>query len=320
MKLSPSLQRNSIIRKARVIKDRIFRIMKIVNNHRFSISFILAIVLLNLPAASANNDIDWKLTSKEVDDLPFSSTFIDSVKNANSFSSGNRSIRKLGIQRIQKETLVYEIGWGPVKAGYIILSTDFNPVDNVIILGGKALSNNFVSAFYKMRDYLLSTVDADGLYPIFFEQHLREGKKYKADRWMLFDKNAGKIHIKEKKFKTIETNEFVYDYLSILYYVRAMKTAPGDTFTLKTYTDSKIHPILIKCAEKTTIKVDAGTFNCVRLEPTLAGDGKTFNKKDKLDVFISDDQRRLPVLIRSKIKFGSITAKLIWYELKTISK
>lgn len=295
--------------------------MKIVNNHRFGIVSFLVILLFSLPVKSADkDDINWEQTSKEVDDLPYSSAFIDSVKNAHSFSSDNRSIRKLAIQRMQKETLVYEIGWGPVKAGYIILSTDFNPADNTIILGGKALSNNFVSAFYKMRDYLLSTIDADGLYPLFFEQHLREGKKYKADRWMLFDKTAGKIHIKEKKFKTVETTDFVYDYLSILYYVRAMKTTPGDTFTLKTYTDSKIHPIQIKCAEKTVIKIDAKKFDCIRLEPTLAGDGKTFNKKDKLEVFISDDQNRLPVLIRSKIKFGSITAKLIWFELQPISK
>lgn len=295
--------------------------MEKVNNHRFSTFLFLAIVLFSLPAKSADNDdINWEQTSKEVDDLPYSSKFIDSVKNVHSFSPDNRSIRKLAVQKKQEETLVYEIGWGPVKAGYIILSTDFNQADNTIILGGKALSNNFVSAFYKMRDYLLSTIDADGLYPLFFEQHLREGKKYKADRWMLFDKTAGKIHIKEKKFKTVETNEFVYDYLSILYYVRAMKTAPGDTFTLKTYTDSKIHPIHINCIEKTKVKVDAGTFSCIRLEPKLAGDGKTFNKKDKLEVFISDDQNRLPVLIKSKIKFGSITAKLIWYELKPISK
>lgn len=280
----------------------------------------LIFLFFSVPVNSADSDdINWEQTAKEVDNLPYSSTFIDSIKKAHSFSPGNRSIRKLAIQKLQKETLVYEIGWGPVKAGYIILSTDYNRTDNSIILGGKALSNNFVSAFYKMRDYLLSTIDADGLYPLFFEQHLREGKKYKADRWMLFDKTAGKIHIKEKGFKTVETTEFVYDYLSILYYVRAMKTAPGDTFTLRTYTDSKIHPILVNCNEKTTVKVDAGTFKCIRLEPKLAGDGKTFNKKDKLEVFISDDKNRLPVLIRSKIKFGSINAKLIWYELKPIS-
>jgi hypothetical protein len=295
--------------------------MKKVLKSTLSLFSLPALLLITLPMNSmGDDDINWEQTSKEVDNLPFSSAFIDSVKNATSFSSGNRSIRKLTVQKMQKETLVYEIGWGPVKAGYIILSTDFNKTDNTITLGGKALSNDFVSAFYKMRDYLLSTVDADGLYPLFFEQHLREGKKYKADRWMLFDKSAGKIHIKEKKVKTIETTEFVYDYLSILYYVRAMKTAPGDTFTLKTYTDSKILPIFINCTERTVIKVDAGTFNCIRLEPKLAGDGKTFNKKDKLEVFISEDQNRLPVLIRSKIKFGSITAKLIWYELKPISR
>jgi hypothetical protein len=266
--------------------------------------------------AAEKDDISWELASKEVDHLPFSSVFIDSVKKATKFSSGNHSIRKLNTPILKRETLAYEIGWGPVKAGYIILSTDYNPADNTIILGGKALSNNFVSAFYKMRDYIVSTVDADGLYPIFFEQHLREGKKYKADRWMLFDKAGGKIHIKEKKFKTIETNDFVYDYLSILYFVRSMETAPGDTFTLKTYTDSKIHPIHIRCSAKEVVRVDAGVFNCMRLEPTLAGDGKTFNHKDKLEVFISDDRNRLPVLIKTKIKFGTISAKLIWYDSK----
>lgn len=281
-------------------------------------SVLLAFIIFSVVTADAaeKNDIDWKVTSKEVDDLPFSSAFIDSVKNEYNFSSGNRSIRRIENHTKRTETFVYDIAWGPVKAGYVILSTDFNPVENTIILGGKALSNNFVSAFYKMRDYILSTIDADGLYPIFFEQHLREGKKYKADRWMLFDKEAGKIHVKEKGFKTVETNDYVYDFLSILYYVRSMKTSPGDTFTLKTYTDSKIHPIRIKCASKEKIKVDAGLFDCLRLEPSLAGDGKTFNRKDKLEVFISDDSRRLPVLIRSKIKFGSITAKLIWYESK----
>jgi hypothetical protein len=276
--------------------------------------------LIGLGTSAESDDINWEQTSKEVDHLPFSSTFIDSVKNVTSFSTGNRSIRKLNYHKVNNEVLVYEIGWGPVKAGYIILSSEYNPADNTIRLGGKALSNNFVSTFYKMRDYILSTVDADGLYPLFFEQHLREGKKYKADRWMLFDKSAGKIHIKDKtKYKTIESTDFVYDYLSILLYVRAMENTPGDTFTLKTYTDSKIHSIYVKCLEKTQIKVDAGVFNCLRLEPRLAGDGKTFNHKDKLEVFLSDDQNRIPVLIRSKIKFGSITAKLIKYDLKPIS-
>ncbi|HEX2955546.1 MAG TPA: DUF3108 domain-containing protein [Chitinispirillaceae bacterium] len=294
---------------------------KMANNTSYLLPFFTILLFITFSTTSAEkDDISWEQTSKEVDNLLYSSTFIDSVKNAHTFSPFNRSIRKLAIHRKQKETLVYEIGWGPVKAGYIILSTDFNLADNTIKLGGKALSNNFVSAFYKMRDYILSTVDADGLYPLFFEQHLREGKKYKADRWMLFDNSAGKIHIKEKKFKTVETKDFVYDYLSILYYVRSMKTAPGDTFTLKTYTDSKIHPIYVNCGGKTDIKIDAGTFSCIRLEPKLAGDGKTFNKKDKLEVFISDDQNRLPVLIKSKIKFGSITAKLIWYELKPLSQ
>jgi hypothetical protein len=168
-----------------------------------------------------------------------------------------------------------------------------------------------------MRDYVLSTVDADGLYPIFFESHLREGKRYKADHWILFDNSRGLLHVKEKKFKSIEAPPFIHDYLSMLYYVRSIQTAPGDTFSLSMYTDSKIYPIHFSCKETKSVEIESGTYTCSVIEPKLAGDGRAFNRKDKLEVLISDDSLRLPVLIKSKIKFGYITARLIWFENKS---
>ena len=163
-----------------------------------------------------------------------------------------------------------------------------------------------------MRDFIISTVDAEGLYPLFFEQHLREGKRYKMDGYILYDHAAGKTYVQEKKFKSLETPRFIHDYISVLYYVRTMKTAPGDTFSLNLFIHSKVHPIFFKCKEKKRIDVDAGSFNCVLLEPRLAGEGN-FGKKDKMEVWLSDDIRRIPVLIRSRIKVGSVNAKLIWH-------
>ena len=285
--------------------------------HSIFIVTILSTLLISFsesfsnPNRSNSEEIRWQDMELEVDSLPFQKKFIDSLKNAYSVSPRINALRV-----IQKpipcvaETLVFQINWGPINAGFVILTTTPDPINNTILLGGKALSNNFVSAFYRMRDYVISTIDADGLYPLFFEQHIREGKKYKADRWVIYDHEAQKAHIQEKTFKTVEIPRFSHDYLSVIYQVRSMTFSPGDTFSFHTYLNKGIHPLFFKCKEKKLINVHAGTFTCTLVEPKFTGDRRAFNKNDKLEVWLADDGYRVPVLIKSKIRFGTITAQL----------
>jgi hypothetical protein len=91
-----------------------------------------------------------------------------------------------------------------------------------------------------------------------------------------------------------------------------MLLTPGDTFSFHTYLNKGVHPLFFKCKEKKKIRVDAGIFNCALIEPKFTGDRRAFNKNDKLEVWIADNEYRVPVLIKSKIKFGSITAQLIY--------
>ena len=292
--------------------------------HAFSSLRYIALpcILLFFSFASiseTDNDIKWQDAAKEVDGFPFNSSYIDSVKQANNVITPESPLRVIKKHySCDAETLVYDIAWGPFKAGYVVLTIEPDMKNGVIKLGGKALSNNFISAFYRMRDYIISTIDAKGLYPLFFEQHLREGKRYKMDGYVLYDNVAGKTLVQERKFKSLETPKFIHDYISLLYYVRTMKTSPGDTFSINLFIHSKVHPIFFKCGKvRKKIEVDAGTFNCILVEPKLAGEGRAFGKRDKMEVWISDDQYRMPVLIRSKIKVGAVNAKLIWHSHST---
>lgn len=278
---------------------------------------IFSVVLFSACSIQAKDDDDeirWQEASLEVDSLPFTQAFIDSLKSAHSITPHLQSIRRLSrILPCEAETLVYEVAWGPFRAGYLILTVEPVQQNGTIKLGGKAISSNFVSAFYKMRDYVISTVDSEGLYPLFFEQHLREGKRYKADRWILYDPHVGKAVIKERDLKTLETPPFLHDYLSLIYQIRQMKTAPGDTFSLNIYIHKKVYPLWFQCKEAKEIKVDCGTFNCTVVEPKLVGEDGAFNRKDRMEVWISNDDKRMPILIKSKIKFGAVSAKLIYY-------
>lgn len=286
------------------------------SNFPLRLCAVLALLFLFVSATPKQDDFKWEDAAKEVDGLPFTIAFIDSVKQLNKYNSAkplNASLINTSLCR--NETLVYEVSWGPFKAGYAILTTQPDPATNTIKLGAKALSSNFVSSFYKMRDYIISTVDANGLYPVFFEQHLREGKKFKADRWTLYDRSEKKLYVQEKKFQTLDSPDPVHDYISVLYYVRSMNTALGDTFSLHLFVNSKIQSMYFNVKEQKQIQVDAGTFNCIKIEPKLVGDKGTFNKKDKLEVWLTNDKNRIPIVFWSKINVGAITAKLIWCNL-----
>ncbi len=285
-------------------------------NKHFLFSIILMLVLAGTitGARRGEKDIRWQETSLELDSLPFNQYFIDSLKAAYQITPHIESMRSLSkVIPCVAETLVYEVNWGPFRAGYLILTVEPVQHNKTIKLGGKALSSNFISAFYRMRDYLISTVDSEGLYPLFFEQHIREGKKYKSDRWILYDHTVKKAVIKERDLKTVDSPQFLHDYLSLLYQVRSMKTEPGDTFCFNIYMHKKVHPLWFQCKESKDIKVDCGTFKCILIEPKLVGDSGTFNRKDRLEVWISNDERRMPIQIKSKIKFGAISARLIYF-------
>lgn len=267
------------------------------------------------PSGASNtkaDDFKWEEAANEVMNLPFPQRFIDSLRESYRVTCLEHPLRTVDKpERFRGETLVYDVGWGPFKAGYVILTADFDAKAGTLRIGAKALSNNVVGAFYRMRDYIITHLDAKGLYPLFFEQHLREGKRYRSDGWILYDYERKKIHVKERHLKTLDAPNFVNDYLSVLYLIRTKSFSPGDTFTLSLYVDKKIHSMNFICRERKNLSIESGDAACVMLEPRLIADKGNFNKKDKLEVWFTDDEYKRPVLIRSKIKVGSITARLI---------
>jgi hypothetical protein len=62
-----------------------------------------------------------------------------------------------------------------------------------------------------------------------------------------------------------------------------------------------------------TIKVPAGEFETIVVEPELHFDG--IMKKGKIRVWFTNDKRRIPVQVRSKIAIGSILIRLEEYKM-----
>jgi hypothetical protein len=286
----------------------------------------------NIDAGKRKGKMKWTKAEKEVGGTTFSEVFKDSLQNVYNIEtfSGLRELpeNRLGLKKGEK--LVYDAGWGFLRAGFAILDTKIR--DSTIRIEGKAVTNNFVSTIFKVRDYASVIIDLKGLYPCFFEQHIKETKYkttlegnktvvkekvYERHNWTIFDHVKGKVYSSRKKEKTeYDISPFTHSYLSLLYYLRTKKFAPGDTFSIHCFVHGKDYPIKFKVHGREKIKVKAGTFKCIKVQPILVGEGTGFTKKDLMYLWFTDDKHHMMVKGKSKVALGWISVNLLRYERK----
>jgi hypothetical protein len=77
------------------------------------------------------------------------------------------------------------------------------------------------------------------------------------------------------------------------------------------YKDST-YELDVKFKGRQQIKVDAGKFNCVIIEP-LVKEGGLFKSEGRIYIWLTDDERRIPVMVTAKILIGSVDSELVEY-------
>ena len=216
------------------------------------------------------------------------------------------------------ERLEFSINYGPISAGEAVMEVkDITRYNNhkCFRLVSTAKSNKFFSFFFKVDDKVESLMDVYGLYSLHFEKHLREGK-YRADKYVDFDH---KKHLAFADGDTIPIKEYVQDALSSLYYVRTLNLEVGNSIFVEHHSDKKNYSLEVKVLRRERVKVPAGEFDCLVVEPMLRASG-IFKHTGKLTVWLTNDKFKIPVLMKSKVAVGSIASKLKKYTLGEIGK
>ena len=211
------------------------------------------------------------------------------------------------------EKLTFEVKYGFISAGTAemevlrLIEYENRPCYQIV---SRVRSNSFFSSFYKVEDHVESIMDATGLFSWRFEKNLREGK-YRSDRQYGFDQYNNLVVYKGD---TIEVEPYVQDALSTLYYVRTRPLEVGKSLFLDNFIDGKKYRLEVKVLKRETVSVDAGTFECLVVEPITQSVG-LFKHAGRLKVWLTDDRLRMPVLMKSKVIVGSIAVELTDYEL-----
>ncbi|MBK8231455.1 MAG: DUF3108 domain-containing protein [Candidatus Eisenbacteria bacterium] len=207
------------------------------------------------------------------------------------------------------ERLVFSVRYGKIPAGEATLSiVDRTTVDghDCFHVVSTASSSAVFDKVYPVRDRYESYMDVDSLWSRHFEKHLREGR-YKADQVVRLDQEAGIARYHDGREFPIPRG--TYDVLSAFYIVRTMSLEDGAEFLLDSHADRKNYPIKVSVEKRERVETPAGTFDCIVVEPTLRS-GAFFKHEGRLTIWLTDDERRIPVQMKSKIPVGSISVVL----------
>lgn len=212
------------------------------------------------------------------------------------------------------ERFVFSIDYGIINAGEGVLQVN-GMVDEAgrpcYEIESTARSNGFFSKFYRVRDRVISHMDAEGLYSRFFQKRLREGN-FKQTVTVHFDQEAGKARYEGGK--TYDVAPRVQDVLSAFYYVRTLDLQVGHDVFLSAHSSKKSYDMRVIVLRRETLETDLGTFDCFVVQPIMVDDG-LFKHEGDLVIYLTADERRMPVLMKTKLPVGSIAANLKEYTL-----
>ena len=101
----------------------------------------------------------------------------------------------------------------------------------------------------------------------------------------------------------------VQDALSSFYFTRTQALPLGGSVYFDYHSSRRSQPLEVRVLGRERVKTPAGTFDCVAIEPMLKAGG-IFSNKGRLVIWLTDDERRMPVQMRSKVSIGSVSVIL----------
>jgi hypothetical protein len=212
------------------------------------------------------------------------------------------------------ERLVFDISYGFVTAGEALMA-----VTRIDSVRGRAayrieFSVNSLPSFswiYKVEDRYLTFIDTEWLAPLRFEQHIREGS-YRRDFVAEFDQVRRLAKTTEGEYPI---PPFVHDIMSAFYYTRTLDlkdVQKGDSFTMYNFYKDTSHELVVRVLGRQELEVSAGTFRTVVVEP-LVREGGLFKAEGRIVIWLTDDDRKLPIRVNTKVVIGSIDTELREY-------
>jgi hypothetical protein len=222
------------------------------------------------------------------------------------------------------ERLTFALSWAAIPAGEAVMEVlpmkDING-EEAYHFRLTAESNAFVDVFYKVRDRIDAFAAADMSRTVHYIQKKHEGRTRKNLTVEFdWDKTTARYSDEKRVKEPISIKPGTFDPLSVFYYSRTVDLAVNRVMMTPVTDGSKCVMGMARIVGRETISVPGGTYDTFVIEPELKHIGGVFEKKKgaKITLWVSADERRLPVKIASQVAIGSFVGELVSVEDRTL--
>jgi|TARA_B100000131_G_C18115505_1_gene611167 hypothetical protein len=211
-------------------------------------------------------------------------------------------------QNTTNEKLFYDINFRIFSAGEATFESHITSLDNnkVYKIVSKTKSNKFLDRFYKIRDQIDIWIDKDNYSLLKINKKIKEGN-YKRNFSAIIDQQQS---IAIYKNKTKKVPKIIFDPIAAIYYYRTLNLNKNNQYNFFTFDEGKIKEIILKVTDIENVKTPMGKFQCFVLKPFSTDGKKLFKNDGHMTIWISNDEKRLPIKIEQNTNIGKLVLNL----------
>jgi hypothetical protein len=220
------------------------------------------------------------------------------------------------------QTLTYTVDWRVFTAGKAVFQLDQQ--GSMVRVQASADTVGATNMIYQVIDRFQSSFNPQTGCSAGFSKQTQEGRR-KISSDLTFTPGAsapapgtgalGTQTLNERNLvkNTTKTDSApipacVIDSLSGIFYVGSQRLVVGQDFKLPLADAMRTVAVTMKVEAREDIKTPAGTFTAIRVQPTA--DSGVVKNRGSITIWYSDDPRHIPVQIRAKLFWGTITFHL----------
>ncbi len=213
------------------------------------------------------------------------------------------------------QSYTYNAEWRIWKAGTATLKLE---APGRVTAG--ADSSGFVALLYKVHDRFQADFDPRSFCSQQISKHTEEGFR-KRDTSVRFDYGRRKSVLEETNLKTAEKKneqqdipECVTDVISGIYYLGSLPLQVGVTHIFPLNDGGKTVDVHAQAEAREQVKTDAGAFSTIKVRITASAG--VLKDRGEVWIWYTDDGQRIPVQMRARMFWGTLTLKLARVENK----
>ncbi len=215
------------------------------------------------------------------------------------------------------EFFEYKLHYGFLNASYASLELKKEILNDSFVYRATAIgrTTGLARLFYRVDDLYEAFFPLEKVKPLKSIRDIYEGGYVRKAETVYDDKNKTATILNKitNEERVIKLESGYQDIISTFYFLRKhldiSKLKEGDIIFVNIFFASQNYPFKMKYLGIERIKTKFGLIECLKLKPFMEA-GRVFRSNEGIDLWVTNDENRIPVKVKANLRVGTIVADL----------